>query len=312
MKAKSAPQNVQGIVTVDLAPIALKLKGLFINIERELERKAKENPGHRCFNQATVFLRVSTLSMYNSYEAILWLGSDAEETGKRPKKAMLAVPSITRTMIDNLFTVGFMFDQGQGSFLPNYVWYAKSSYRDAWEELQRYKKDFPQHDDYINFYENELKKYSAGLKKHLQVTDAEMSKPSELRYWPTITQALKPNHQLSPECKKFLTWLYDWSYREISQIAHHTAWGVSKIGVFLLKESLDTERPARIEGDGMERFRSGQIANAIVALLCFASEINRHYHLNHDADLLQLWKYLDKLPVIQEAWDVRYRQFLSS
>lgn len=295
---------------IDFGPVRRRIEGLFINIERELERKANENLGHRPLNQATTFLRVSTLSMYNSYQAVVWLGSDVEETGNRPKKALLAIPSITRTMIDNLFTVVFMFDQEQGGFLQKYIWYAKSSYRDAWEELERYKKDLPQHSEYINFFEKELEKYAAGLREHLQVPKEELSDPSKLRYWPTITQVLGPKYQLSPECRKFLSWLYDWTYREVSQIAHHTAWGISKIGLFLLKESLNAERQARIEGDGMERFRSGHIANAIVALLCFASEINRHYRLNHNDVLLEIWQYLNDIPVIQEAWDVRYRQVL--
>lgn len=313
MMSDTAPKKVQGITRIDFAPIKPKLEGLFINIERELERKAKENPGHRCHNQATIFLHVSSLSIYNGYESILWLGSDKEETGKRPKNALLTIPSITRTMIDNLFTVVFMFDQEK--FLPNYVWYAKSSYREGWEELQRYKKDFPQHEDYIKFFEESLQEYAEGLKQHLQVPDAELSNPSGLKYWPTLTQAIYPrndtDYNLTPDCKKFFVWLNDWSYRDISQIAHHSAWGVTKIGSFLLRDSLSKEMQDRIGGDGIERFRFGQIFNAVTALLCFATEINQHYQLNHNADLLQIWKHLDNVPIIQEAWTVRYKQFLS-
>lgn len=318
--ANQTPQTVQGITKVDFAPILPKLKGLFINIERELERKLKENPGHRCSNQATTFLRVSTLSMYNCYESVLWLGSDTEEAGKPPRNALLTVPSITRTMIDNLFTVVFMFDQGK--FLPNYVWYAKSSYREAWEELQRYKKDSPQYESYIQFFEESLQEYAEGLKQHLQVTDADISKLSHEKTsfvpWPTISQALKKNHRhrklyaRTPACEKFFVWLYDWSYRDISQIAHHSAWGVSKIGSFLLRDTLSKRMQDRIDGDAIHRFRFGQIFNAVAALLCFASEINQHYKLNHNDVLLQIWKHLDNVPVIQEAWEVRYNQFLSA
>ncbi len=279
-----------------------------------MERKAKKNPGHRCFNQATIFLQVSTLSIYNCYESILWLGLDREETGKRPKNTLLTVPSITRTMIDNLFTVVFMFDQGK--FLQNYLWYAKSSYREAWEELQRYKKDFPQHSDYIISFEKSLQEYAEGLKKHLQVSDAELSNPNNLPYWPTLTQAINPKNtntsNLTADCKKFLVWLNDWSYREISQIAHHSAWGVSKIGSFLLRDTLSKKMQDQIDGDSIDRFRFGQIFNAVTALLCFATEINQHYKLNHTDVLLLIWKHLDNVPVIQEAWDVRYKQFLST
>jgi hypothetical protein len=313
MMSNAKPQKVQGITRVDFAPINPKLKGLFFNIERELERKAKENPGLSCFNRATVFLLVSTLSIYNCYESILWLGSDKEETGKRPKNALLTIPSITRTMIDNLFTVVFMFDQGK--FLPNHVWYAKSFYREAWEELQRYKNYFPQHEDYIKFFEENLQEHAEDIKKHLQVSDAELSNPSGLKYWPTLTQAIYPrndtDYTLTPDCKKFFVWLNDRSYRNISQIAHHSAWGVSKIGSFLLRNNLSKERQNRIDGIGIERLRSEQIFNAVTVLLCFATEINQHYQLNHNADLLQIWKYLDNVPIIQEAWDVRYKQFLS-
>lgn len=314
MKAKSVPQNIQGIVRVDFAPMAPKLKGLFFNIERELEHKANENPGHRCFNQATIFLRVSTLSMYNCYATILWLGSEAEESRRRPKDALLTIPSITRTMIDVLFTTVFMFDQGR--FLPNYVWYAKSSYREASEELLRYKRDFPQHEDYINFFEDELGKYALGLKEHLQATDSEISKPSQLERWPTLTQVLNPKRKYtktpSSECTKFFVWLNDWSYREISQIAHHSAWGVSKIGSFLLKDSLGQEMQNRIDGDSIHRFRSGQISSALTVLLCFASEINQHYNLRHNEELLLIWQYFNKVPMIQEAWNERYKQLLST
>ncbi|HET9087771.1 MAG TPA: hypothetical protein VFN53_09615, partial [Acidobacteriaceae bacterium] len=261
------------------------------------------------------FLRVSILSMYNCYEAVVWLGSDKEETGKRPQNALLTTPSIIRTMIDNLFTVVFMFDQGR--FLPNYVWFAKSSYRDAWEELQRYKKDLSQHHEYIAFFEEELNKYAVGLKEHLQVTDAEISNPSQLPRWPTISQALSRRHghfrNLNHACRTFLVWLNDWSYREVSQIAHHSAWGVSKIGAFFLKESLGKDMRDRIEGDGIERFRSGQISNALATILCFASEINQYYDLDHDDGLRDIWSYLDSqnVTVIQEAWHVRYKQLLS-
>lgn len=314
MKAKRGLQNIQSIEAVDFAPMTPKLKGLFFNIERELEYKANENPGHRCFNQATIFLHVSTLSMYNCYATILWLGSDWEETGKRPPNALLTIPSISRTMIDILFTTVFMFDQRK--FLPNYIWYAKSSYREAFEELLRYKTDFPQHEEYINFFENELEKYAAGLKEHLQATDTEISNPSELERWPTLTQVLNPKRKyaknLTSACKKFLIWLNDWSYREISQIAHHSAWGVSKIESFLLKDSLGKEMQNRIEGDGIHRFRFGQISSALTVLLCFASEINQHYKLRHNEELLLIWQYFNKVPMIQEAWSERYEQLLSS
>ena len=307
------PQKVRGITQVDFSPIRPKLEGLFINIERELERKLKENPRHRCRNQATLFLRVSTLSMYNCYESVLWLGFDAKEAGKPPKNALLTVPSITRTMIDNLFTVVFMCHQGE--FLSNYVWYAKSSYREAWEELQRYKNDFSQHADYIDLFENGLREYANGLKEHLQVTDEELLNPTNLQYWPTLTQAINPKYTktytLTDPCRKFLVWLNDWSYREISQIAHHSAWGVSKIGSFLLRDSLSKEMQYLIDGDAIDRFQFGHIANAVTALLCFATEVNHHYRLNHDEDLLLIWKHLEQVPVIQEAWEVRYKQFLA-
>ncbi|MHB2009230.1 MAG: hypothetical protein ACYCOX_14420 [Acidobacteriaceae bacterium] len=314
MKAKSSLQNIQSIEAVDLAPMAPKLKGLFFNIERELERKANENPGHRCSNQATIFLLVSTLSMYNCYATIVWLGSDVEETGKRPKNTILTIPSVTRTMVDILFTIVFMFDQEK--FLPNYMWYAKSSYREATEELQRYKRDFPQHKDYINFFESELKEYALGLKQHLQVTDAEISNPSQLARWPTLTKVIDPRQKyaknLSAACKEFFVWLNDWSYREISQVAHHSAWGVSKIGSFLMKDSLSKEMQNRIDGDSIHRFRFGQISSALTVLLCFASEINQHYRLGHNEELLLIWQYFNKVPMIQEAWAERYKQFLST
>lgn len=308
------PQKVRGITQVDFSPILPKLKGLFFNIERELERKENENSGQSGdAEQATLFLRVSTRSMYNCYESVLWLGTNIEETGNRPKNALLTIPSITRTMIDNLFTVVFMFDQGK--FLQNYTWYAKSSYREAWEELQRYKKDYPQHSDYIDFFENGLREYAKGLKEHLQATNAELSNPSGLKYWPTLTQAIHPKYtktyNLTDPCREFLVWLNDWSYREISQIAHHTAWGVSKIGSFLLRNSLSKEMQDQIDGDAIDRFRSGQIANAVTALLCFATEINHHYKLNHNVNLLFIWRHLEQLPVLQEAWDVRYKKFLA-
>jgi hypothetical protein len=89
--------------------------------------------GERGFEPPTfLFLRVSALGLSNYFQTICRLGLNEDKNGKRLKWVALVIPSITRTMLDWLFTIAYMLDD----FAPRPDLYHPSSYREQAEELE--------------------------------------------------------------------------------------------------------------------------------------------------------------------------------
>lgn len=287
---------------VDFRPITPKLKGFFFNLERELGKRA-EQAASTSQAQALVFLRVSCLAVSNYFQTACWLASDKDETGKRPRWAMLAIPSIARTMLDCLFTLVYMLeDLDQRSDL-----YHRSSYRETAEELQLYQQFHglkPDYREYINKQKQALKLTAPihGL------SSQEVSDPQHLDYWPTPTQIVKGKLAKRGN-RRFLRWLNDWSYRDVSQVAHQSSLGVLKTAMFLLEDTFP-DKEDLIDDVGM-RFKSMHLAIATVALLSFGSELNSHFGLGHDSDLRYIWGLLlGGIVWADEAWEMRYSKLL--
>ena len=304
MGSKRKPKRTRGPIRVDFRPIGVKLKGFLFNLERELEKRAKL-ASTRSESQAFLFLRASALGLSNYFQTICWLGSDEDETGKRPKWAALAIPSITRTMLDCLFTTVYMLED----FVPRSDLYHRSSYREQAEELELHKNAYGSEPDYREFINLQTKNLTASASAH-GLSDREVLDPGNLQYWPTPTQLVK-DKLARPSNRKFLKWLNNWSYRFVSQIAHHSAIGVARTAGFLLVDMFP-DKKEQIEGETALQFRSLHVGIATTVLLCFGSELNAAFRLGYDLDLQHLWELAKGIVPAEEAWKIRYGALLGS
>jgi hypothetical protein len=302
MGSKRKPKRTEEPRTVDFRPIGVKLKGFFFNLERELEKRAKLAPT-RGERQGFLFLRASALGLYNYFGTICWLGSDEDETGKRPKWAALAIPSITRTMLDCLFTTVYMLED----FGPRSDLYHRSSYREQAEELELHRNAYGSEPDYQRFINLQTKNLTASASAQ-GLSEREVLHPRHLQYWPTPTQLVR-DKLAKPENRRFFKWLNNWSYRYVSQIAHHSAIGVARTAGFLLVDMFPNKKE-QIEGETALQFRSLYVGIATTVLLCFGSELNAVFSLGYDLDLQHLWKLAKGIVPAEEAWEIRYGAFL--
>jgi hypothetical protein len=304
MGPKRKPKRTPEPIRVDFRPIGVKLRGFFFNLERELEKRAKLAPT-RSESKAFLFLRASALGLSNYLQTICWLGSDEDEIGKRPKWAALAIPSITRTMLDCLFTTVYMLED----FVPRSDLYHRSSYREQAEELELHKNAYGSEPDYREFINLQTKNLTASASAQ-GLSDREVSDPGNLQYWPTPTQLVR-DKLAQPSNRKFLKWLDNWSYRFVSQIAHHSAIGVARTAGFLLVDMFP-DKKEQIEGETALQFRSLHVGIATTVLLCFGSELNAAFRLGYDLDLQHLWELAKGIVPAEEAWKIRYGALLGS
>jgi hypothetical protein len=304
MGSKRKPKRTPEPKRVDFRPIGVKLRGFFFNLERELEKRAKL-ASTRSESQAFLFLRASALGLSNYFQTICWLGSDEDETGKRPKWAALAIPSITRTMLDCLFTTAYMLED----FVPRSDLYHRSSYREQAEELELHRSSYSSEPEYRKFINLQTKNLTASASAH-GLSDSEVLNPGNLRYWPTPTQIVR-DKLAKPGNRKFFKWLNDWSYRYVSQIAHHSAIGVARTAGFLLVDMFP-DKKEKIEGETALQFRSLHVGIATTVLLCFGSELNAVFSLGYDPDLQHLWELAKGIAPAEEAWKIRFVALLGS
>lgn len=163
--------------TLPFETIREPLDSLLVSIGNKLEREWPERwasiPG------AAILLRAISKVAENTYKTIRFICADSPPDPSRKLEYALSVPPLTRTILDSVFTVVFIFED-----LPARTeWFYKSGWRELYEEHQRYQNTYGSDQKWATWLA-EKSALIENTKACWGITPEEASNPNTIKWWP--------------------------------------------------------------------------------------------------------------------------------
>jgi hypothetical protein len=246
-----------------------------------------------------VMLRALVLVSANTFRTIRFVCAERPPNPDRRPEFVVSVPPLTRTLVDTLFTIVFLYNSPE----DNLRWYWRSAWREFSEELGRARRDHgtdPTWQVWITNLEAIVNQARGWWDIGVRPDDA--TGP----YWPHPGRMVR-DRSLSDAHRDYLQYLTDWYYRSLSQESHLSGPGLI-IRSFVLFEQ--PENPMR--ESNLAKLRSGNFFTALVVLIAILSEIEAELELGLASRLAFLWGMM--IPYSEpakELYDYRYRRLLN-
>jgi hypothetical protein len=194
-KKKATRAPLKPLREFDFGLVDKKMQGLLINVDRDIQRRAKEalQSGDQDKERCMALLNVMVRFAHNSYNAVRYLCADTPPDADRKPNYVLVVPNINRQLLDLLFSLVYMLDD----LSPRSLEYQRAGWRELTEEYEQYHTRFAKDPEWKTHFElvREVLKNTAD---RFQITTTERKKPALVPYWPTPTQ-LKDKITKSPK-----------------------------------------------------------------------------------------------------------------
>ncbi len=280
-------------------PLDNALEALKNLIDREWPKELATIAGSRA-----LFLTMIKVAV-NTYESVRFLAADFPKEGAPKLEHALSIPPLTRSLLDQLFTVIFLSED-----LPNRTqWYYKGGWRESIEAYVRYNSKYGDNPEWASW----LTAYSSFLEEirvDWGISDEEAASLKEkeeekkkIKYWPIPSRMKK---RALKENRNFFQFLDAWIYKTLSQDAHLSFPGLVHRGApLLLKPS--KEREAQLE-----KRKSQGVFTTITVVLALASEMEHLLNFGLAKQLGYVWGVL--INFWEEAADLyamRYERFLT-
>jgi hypothetical protein len=168
------------------------------------------------------------------------------------------------------------------------------------EETERMQRDYgsnPKWQKYLEERASHMEKMRS-LRRLPMCGSAEAKK---LPYWPYPAQMVQ---QLSGDRKRFLTYLNDWYYKELSS-ADHLSFGGLVIRAAPLMDPDDT-----VSENRLHRLRSYWFATTVTLVAAILSEIQIEAGFGFASRLQYVWRILSDADISKEIYDLRYKAHL--
>jgi len=243
-------------------PLDTALEALKNLIDREWPKELENVAGARA-----LFLTMLKVAI-NTYQSVLFLAADLPKESAPPLEFALSIPPLTRSLLDQLFTVIFLSED-----LPTRVqWYYKAGWRESKEAYDKFKSkygDNPEWAKWLSSYGN----FQESIRVDWGITDEEVAslkekkeKKKKIKFWPIPTKMKQ--WDLLPENRDFFEYLEAWFYRTLSQEVHLSFPGLVHRGSSLLLKPGSEERVANLT-----KWKSRAVATTLTVMLALASEM---------------------------------------
>lgn len=278
-----------------------KFDGLIINVERDLDRKSKQalQRGHLMAERGFSLLRAFMCFAQNSFRAMRYLAADIPEDPSRDLKYVLVVPTVSRQLVDLLFTVVYMLDE----FLPRAEAYQRAGYRELREVQHLYKTTFSgegEWKDYLTTIDRELKRTVEWMK----ITPEEVKNPTLIPFW-KHPDYLKDEQTPS---RDYLRYLNKWLYADLSAQAHLSFAGLLRVWPVLVAKDVGGEAERLVQSRYLPQYRAHEISMISIATLAIATEIDSYCKLGNAATADYLWNiFSEYVAEAKEMWNLRYK-----
>jgi hypothetical protein len=305
MRSAMARTKLPPLEEFNVQVVQKPLQGLLINIDRQVERQLKQaaQSGDREAERRLSLLLIMMRVTFNSYQAVCFLVSTTEEHPRRKKEFALVIPPANRQLFDLLFTLVYMMDD----FPIRSIDYELSGYRQLRETYDRFYARFGKNPKWRQWFKDQ-RETRRRMEKYLPISTGQKRNPQEIQHWPSPFRLKKK----ATKSQKFMQFLDEWQYGEISAQAHLNAAGLLEVGQFVLVSLAPDDLRHQIESRIIHQYTFRQFSRTLITVLAIATEIDTFCSLGHRTDLASLWVLLGGW--VEEAKDVyeqRYRAMLA-
>lgn len=288
------PDYEQSVPKLPWKAIAGTFDPLLIAFPNLLEREPA--PWVRAVDGAPHIVLGLTHLAINTYRTIQFIAATEHGDPNHRLSYSISIPALSRTILEGVFSLVYFLDD-----LPKRT---RLYYRGAWpallEEHTRHVAAYgtrPEWAEWLKKQEEVLRE----LERLAPISAEEKAAPSRVPRWPTPGKILK-DKAVSTDTARFLTHLYDWFYRDLSQAAHLTFPALSELAGYFLLQPDPRLDPA------LDKKRSDWFVTSLVLLLCHLSELELAFRYGRAQKLSYCWSLLSKDFVLAaEVFDRRYR-----
>ena len=270
-KIEKSPKLSFAVIREEIDRLVEALSNL---LDREFPKELNSIPGLQ------PFLLVSIYTAKNTYQVIRYIGADLPKDPSRKLEFGLTISPLGRMLADILFTIIFMKED----LRSRVDWYHKGGWRELKGYYDRHQSEYgalPEWESWFKQYEELLERQ----RKTFGISEEEATNPKKLPYWPIPGRILR-NKELSDENRKFLQFLNDWIYKELSADAHMSAAGMMRRHGFLLLDKGEEQKKI------LSKLKSDSFFTAITLLAAICTEVNDICHYGQEEKLSYLWRIL--------------------
>lgn len=282
-----------------------KFDGLLTNIDRDLQRHGRVSEELRNFTAGRCLLLLNVMVRFarNAYRAMGYIMAETpEDPARRPTYALVLAP-VNRQLLDLLFSLVYMLDD----FELRSLRYQRAGWREARDELHKFKTEFSRDPDWRPFFQN-FKKGLQTLVPLLGISAEEQNDPSLIPYWKHPGELKDENTKSRP----FLRWLDKWLYGDTSAQAHLSFGGLFMVSPFLIAELVGGQSQEIIEDRMIHQYRFHQFSRTALVTLAIVTEIDSYCKLENRAVISYLWAmFAEHVPEGKEMYKARYEAMLS-
>jgi len=283
---------------IDFRIVGPQIDSLLIAFTNTIEKEwpAKwERLGH-----AQLLVMGSVNLSATTYQLVRFLCKDRGQYRDpwQKREFVTAVPVLTRSILDSLFTLVFLFDD-----VPSKAeLFVKGGWREMCEATDRAERNHRSEPKWTKYLQERAKSMEA--MRQMGSLPPPGSEISRLRYWPTPGQMIRWP-KLSHERRNYLTNLNDWYYRELSSSAHLSLPGlILRVRPLLLRDSDESETSLR-------KLKANCFPLTICLLLCILSEVQVEAEFTFADRLKYVWRVLrEYYDQIEEIYQMRYNSRL--
>jgi hypothetical protein len=280
-------------------PIDTLLAAVANKIERECPTALSRVP----WSQALFLVTVRVVNV--TYRTIRFICADKPKEHASRVEYSISVPPLNRSILDSVFTVMFILEDPQ----ERCGLYFKAGWRESRLMYEKCLSTYGNSHDWTPWLGAVLDHLQKG-NAFFAITPDQEANPNTIPSWPNPgamkSHGMNKDDQL-PAGRKFMTYLDDWYYKELSVQSHLSASGFETRGGFLIKGLPPPEDVAR----ELERFRSIQVSKSVTLTMIFLSELELGLHLGLQERIKYLWTILAAHALeAKEIYELRYASAL--
>jgi hypothetical protein len=251
-----------------------------------------------------------------AWGSIRFLCTDLGDVPARKVEFCTAVPPLTRSLLDSLFSLIFIFDDPT----PNMRWFLAS----GWKDLKRHHERLlarhgadPAWAAWLKMHEEKVR----FIAQRAAITPDEEAGKIEVDWWPIPGAMVKvkasKGRKLVPwrdlKRREFLAHMNERYYGQLSADSHVSYTGLDFRGHLFLEgpEIEDESDDERV--DRFDVFRSNVVMQSMALYAALFSEVVGQLKLPYEANRLRFfWNHCKDYPNVKELYDLRYDGWLPS
>lgn len=288
---------------IDFSVILNPLDSLLSAIENKIEREWPAQFRGVVGARELVLVTLKTANI--TYRSVRFLSAEKPPDPSRRLEYCISVSPLNRTILDNLFSLIFIFED-----LPVRTrWYFRADWRESRLELERFQAEFGSNPVWQDWLGN-LTAYSRAGETLFKISPAEIANPKTILRWPNpgrmVNYGVSPKSSTAP-ARPFLKYLHDWFYADMSQQAHLGGGGLAKRAGALLYNPNDPERDKTLF-----RVRRNLVGQTVALMLALATEVELYFNFGFGERVHYIWGLANpSLAIAKELYDKHYANVLA-